>query len=113
MMAKHKQLEGGDALAGTDASLRPKAALDVAPGAESASATGGGHPMDDAPKTGVPIILVGATGEEVAARWRSTRRMVVDNDRPRWEPTGFWVVLAQSGNQRVPFEPVGWRPYVY
>lgn len=70
--------------------------------------------MDTAPKTGIPVTLLSSSGEQVDARWRSTRHIEVDErNHASWKPTGFWVVMAQSGSQKVPFEPVGWKPYAY
>lgn len=107
-MAK-QNLKGGDRHA-----LAEPASDDIAPRAESASASGGVRPLDDAPQTGVPIVLVSAAGVEMPARWRRTRHTIVDEkNHVVWVPTGFWVLMNQSGNQRVPFDPVGWKPYVY
>jgi hypothetical protein len=72
----------------------------------------GVRPMDTAPRTGVPIILLD-DGRNVfaVAKWRVTRVRQRIDGLLRWVPAEFWVLANVSGNPRVPFEPVGWMEY--
>jgi hypothetical protein len=66
------------------------------------------RPIAEAPQN-VPVCLRTPDGQYVAARWRATSKFSFL--KRKWVPTGFWVILNASGNQRVPFEPVEWLPY--
>lgn len=71
--------------------------------------------FDDAPRAphdGVPVFLLSPDGHtEVAAVWRRTRAYVQTPKSERgFRTTGFWVQRHQE-TIRIPWAPVGWRPY--
>lgn len=61
-------------------------------------------PIEDAPKNGRPLILIGADGTSVMAYWRVTREF---HPGTGWTPKAFWALW--QGPDPVSFEPIGWQ----
>lgn len=61
--------------------------------------------MGDAPRTGVPIVLLGPSDEKQEAWWLVKRHW--DAQALRWVTEGAFYV-HNAGGARVAFEPVAW-----
>ena len=59
--------------------------------------------MDDSPRDGAPVALLGPNGETAEARWLEKRSFTGF----KWESVGRWYVY-NAGGARVAFEPVAW-----
>ena len=63
--------------------------------------------MDDAPRDGTPVALLGPDGETAEARWLEKRSFTGS----KWESAGRWYVY-NAGGARVAFEPAAWARIV-
>lgn len=59
--------------------------------------------MDDSPRDGAPVALLGPDGETAEARWLEKRSFTGF----KWESVGRWYIY-NAGGARVAFEPVAW-----
>ena len=93
----------------------PKTVIDderktnIDPGMRELPPFGSGTILKEAPYNGVPVLLTPDGEHWFPAYWKQTRQ--VNMRTKQWEKTAFWAALPGQGGQRLPFEPIGWKPF--
>lgn len=64
---------------------------------------------DGAPFDGRPVLLTPDGVRSHAAAWKVTR--AYSQATRRYDDVGFWV-FHNGGTAKIPYAPVGWKPYV-
>lgn len=72
----------------------------------------GWRPMDELVDVEGPVVLTADRKTGQIAKWRLSREFVSGpgGRGGGFQKVGFWAA-GLSGGQRIPWEPVGWRPY--